>query len=284
MSMWKRPLLPSGKLSRPRRLVKALGHHLMQPNTLPGMQCTMLIKKLTRRFTRILPEVFRNCPLANQFRREDADVVGDKPVKNDAGEMSVSEDSRQKHYQRLLNVEFDWDPDHLSDEPSEEGPPIQITIDMVKKAISQIKVGKALGPSGTVGEMVWAAGDMSASMIRDLAAAIIRHIARYHLTGSRVSLSASTKVSGMHWKGKLPQSQADRSWKSWRGLWMASSDSWCQSTIWMADHRGKSKWDLTSWKWKLPFATQETCSQQLVAVNFQPQHVWKPPGKSSRSW
>ena len=25
------------------------------------------------------------------------------------------------------------------------------------------------------------------------------------------------------------------------------------------------------------------CSQQQVAVNFQPQHVWKPPGRSSRS-
>ena len=54
---------------------------------------------------------------ANQFRRENADV-GDKPVKNDAKEMSMSKDSKQKawleHYQRLLNVEFDWDPDHLS--------------------------------------------------------------------------------------------------------------------------------------------------------------------------
>ena len=59
-------------------------------------------------------EVYR---LATQFRRENTDVAGDKPVKNDAGEMSMSEDSKQKawleHYQRLLN-EFVWDPDHLS--------------------------------------------------------------------------------------------------------------------------------------------------------------------------
>ena len=44
-------------------------------------------------------EVYR---LANRFRRENTDVVGDKPVKND--------DSKQKawleHYQRLLNVEL----------------------------------------------------------------------------------------------------------------------------------------------------------------------------------
>ena len=49
------------------------------------------------------------------------------------------------------------------------------TTDMVKKAISQMKVGKAPGPSGIVVEMIRAAGDTGASMIRDLAAAIIRH-------------------------------------------------------------------------------------------------------------
>ena len=76
-----------------------------------------------------------------------------------------------EHYQRLLNVEFDWDPDHLSYQPPVEGP---ITIDMVKKAISQMKVGKALGPSGIVVEMIRTAGDMGTSMICDLAAAIIR--------------------------------------------------------------------------------------------------------------
>ena len=34
-----------------------------------------------------------------------------------------------------------------------------ITIDMVKKAISQMKAGKAPGPSGIVVEMITAAGD-----------------------------------------------------------------------------------------------------------------------------
>ena len=159
MNTRKRPLLPSGKLSRPGRLVQALGHHTMQPNEMPDMQCTMLVKKPTRRSTRILTpkssEIYR---LANQFRRENTDVVGDKPVKNEAGEMSMSEDSKQKawleHYQRLLNVEFDWDPDHLSYQPPVEGPPIPITIDIVKKAISQMKAGKASGPSSIVVEMI----------------------------------------------------------------------------------------------------------------------------------
>ena len=47
------------------------------------------------------------------FRKENADVVGDEPMKNDAGEMSMSDDSKRKawleHYQRLLSAEFDWD-------------------------------------------------------------------------------------------------------------------------------------------------------------------------------
>ena len=116
--------------------------------------------------------------LANQFRRENTDVVSDKPVKNDAGEMSMSKDSKQKagleHYQRLLNVEFGLDPDHLSYQSPVEGPPIPITIDMVKKAISQMKARKAPGPPGIVAEMIRAAGDLGVSMIRDLAVAIIR--------------------------------------------------------------------------------------------------------------
>ena len=170
-------------------------------------------------------EVYR---LANKFRRENTDVVGDKPVKNDAGEMSMSEDSKQKawleHYQRLLNVEFDWDPDHLSYQPPVEGPPIPITTDMVKKAISQMKAGKAPGPSGIVVEMPpWSVTSQLQSFV----------MARYPLTESRVSLSASTREKGTHWKEATTavSSWQSRLWKSWRGLWRASSDSWWQSTI-----------------------------------------------------
>ena len=51
----------------------------------------------------MLKEVYKNIDpksselyrLANQFRKENADIVGDKPVKNDAGEMSMSDDSKQ---------------------------------------------------------------------------------------------------------------------------------------------------------------------------------------------
>ena len=115
--------------------------------------------------------------LANQMRKENVDVVGDKPVKNDAGEMSMSEEAKQnawaEHYERLLKVEFDWDPYHPSNKPLLEGPPIPITTDMVKKAISKLKSGKAARPSGIVVEMIKAGGDTGATMIQDLATAII---------------------------------------------------------------------------------------------------------------
>ena len=111
--------------------------------------------------------------LANQMRKENVDVVGDKPVKNDAGEMSMSKEAKQnawaEHYnERLLNVEFDWDLDHLSNEPPIEGPPIPITIDMVKKANSKMKSDKAAGPSGIV-VMIKAAGDTGATKPEDVA-------------------------------------------------------------------------------------------------------------------
>ena len=110
--------------------------------------------------------------LANQFRRENTDVVGDKPVKNDAGELSMSKDSKtrrlgQSTTKGFSTLEFDWDPDPLSYQPPVEGPPIPITIYMVKKAISKMKADKAPGPSGIMVEMIKAACVMSPPHLHD---------------------------------------------------------------------------------------------------------------------
>ena len=44
------------------------------------------------------------------MRKENVDVVGDKPVKNDAGKMSMSKEAKQnvwaEHYERLLDAEL----------------------------------------------------------------------------------------------------------------------------------------------------------------------------------
>ena len=66
-------------------------------------------------------------------------------------------------------MEFEWDPELLSDEPPLEGPSIPITILMVKKVISKMKFSRAAGPSGVVVEMIRVAVDTGATVIRDLA-------------------------------------------------------------------------------------------------------------------
>ena len=66
-------------------------------------------------------------------------------------------------------MEFEWDPEHLSDEPPLEGPSIPLTILMMKKVISKIKFSRAAGPSGVVVEMIRAAVDTGATVLCDLA-------------------------------------------------------------------------------------------------------------------
>ena len=145
MSTWKRPLLPSGKLPRPGRLEKGTRASYNAAKCIARHAVHHAYQEADKVYENIDPKSSEVYCLANQFRRENADVVDDNPLKKDAGEMSMSEDSKQKawleHYQSLLNVEFDWDPDHLSDEPPVEGPPITITM----KAISQMKEGKSTG-------------------------------------------------------------------------------------------------------------------------------------------
>ena len=71
---------------------------------------------------------------------------------------------------------------------------------MVKKAISQMKAGKAPGQSSIVVEMIRSAGDMGASMVRDLAAAIIR-IGNVPSDWEKRFIVCLYKGKGVHWKG-----------------------------------------------------------------------------------
>ena len=51
-------------------------------------------------------------------------------------------------------MEFEWDPEHLSDAQPLEGPSIPITVLMVKKVISKMKFSRAAGPSEVVVEII----------------------------------------------------------------------------------------------------------------------------------
>ena len=120
-------------------------------------------------------EMFR---LAKQMKRENQDVVGEKCVLNDDGEMAFSDDSKKgawhQHYERLLNVEFPWDKENLPPFDPVQGPAVYITKEMVVGAVKKLKNGKAPGPSGVVGEMLKASGDAGIDMLHHLVNAIIR--------------------------------------------------------------------------------------------------------------
>ena len=115
--------------------------------------------------------------LAKQMRRDNQDVMGEKPVKNDAGQLSLDEEAKKEawreHYERLLNVEFPWNPEDLSEESPVEGPSEPITLEMITKAISKMASGKAAGPSGIVAEMLKPVGEAGAVEVRDLIEDII---------------------------------------------------------------------------------------------------------------
>ena len=132
------------------------------------------------RFTEINSE--RDCnkifKLAKKMKSENSDVIGDKCVKDKDGNLALSEKDKLRtwkaHYEQLLNVEFDWDETSLSVEPSVEGPAIKITHDLVASAVSNMKEGKACGPSGIVIEMVKAGGVAMLDLLTDMINLIIK--------------------------------------------------------------------------------------------------------------
>ena len=55
--------------------------------------------------------------VAKQMRKANQDVVGEQCVKDDTGTLACTVESQteawRSHYDRLLNIEFDWDKDSL---------------------------------------------------------------------------------------------------------------------------------------------------------------------------
>ena len=117
--------------------------------------------------------------IAKQLRKDNQDVVVDKCVKDDSGNLSFHNEAKKvawkQHYERLLNEEFSWKPEDLTADPV-VGPPIHIDVEMVVKAITKMKTGqKAAGPSGIVAEMLKASGDIGARLVADLANDMVRN-------------------------------------------------------------------------------------------------------------
>ena len=101
------------------------------------------------------------------------DVVGEKCVKNDAGELSLSDDQKMKswveYYSRLLNVEFEWPSDTLDNVAPTSGSPPPVTTALINEAIKKMKFRKAAGPSGIVAEMLATSGEKGVDLLTRLA-------------------------------------------------------------------------------------------------------------------
>ena len=83
--------------------------------------------------------VFR---IAKQMDRTNQDIIGENCIRNDAGELALSDDDKMKawveHYARLLNVKFDWPNEELPDVPPTAGPPPSVPVALVRKAIGKM--------------------------------------------------------------------------------------------------------------------------------------------------
>ena len=115
--------------------------------------------------------------IAKQMDHTNQDVVGEKCVRNDAGELSLSDEEKMKawveHYARLLNVEFEWPRDQLPDVAPIAGPPPRVSTKLVQRALNKMHCGKAAGPSGIIAEMLKATGAEGVERARQLADAVI---------------------------------------------------------------------------------------------------------------
>ena len=112
------------------------------------------------------------------MKKTNQDVVGEKCIRNDEGNLASTEEEKKlawkSHYEKLLNTEFDWDRDSLSEVHPVEGPAMQIKKEWVEEAIRKMKNGKAAGMSGIVAEMVKASGDTGIELITSLANQIMK--------------------------------------------------------------------------------------------------------------
>ena len=99
------------------------------------------------------------------------DVIGENCAKNVKEDLAVTDHEKllawQEHYERLLNEEFDWNKESLALNNPTIGPRSRIEVDTVKRVLSRMKCGKAVGSSGVVAKMLLASGEVDISRMTD---------------------------------------------------------------------------------------------------------------------
>ena len=115
--------------------------------------------------------------LARQLDSHNRDVIGDKCVRNDAGELTLSDaqklNARVENHKRLSNVEFDWASESLSFVSPILGPPPSVTLSQVNDAIKKMKCRKTARPSGIVAEMLKASDFVGLEVLAHLVKSVI---------------------------------------------------------------------------------------------------------------
>ena len=104
-------------------------------------------------------------------------MVGDKYVKEDSGNLFIDNKAKKvawKQQNYPLNEEFSWNSDDLTADPV-VSPSVLVTTEMVAKAITKMKNGKAAGSSGIVAEMLKASSDTGVRLVADFPNDMIRN-------------------------------------------------------------------------------------------------------------
>ena len=108
--------------------------------------------------------------IAKQMAKEQVDIEGACCMKNEEGIISTGCEEIKSiwktYFEKLLNVENDWDQDTNAD--IKQGPQCEITHEEVTKAVKATAVGKAGGPTGVVTEMLRAGGEQSVKWLTTL--------------------------------------------------------------------------------------------------------------------
>ena len=194
--------------------------------------------------------------------------MGEKPVKNDADQLSLDEEAKKEawreHYERLLNVEFPWNPEDLSEESPVEGPSEPITLEMITKAISKMASGKAAGPSGIVAEMLKPVGEAGAVEVRDLIEDIISE--GCIPTGRKASLSICTRAKEMLWI------------EATTGAWSWLSKWWRCWSVWWRDSSGK---ELRSMRCSVASCLAMALLMQFLLYVSYRRSTWLPTSRST---
>ena len=102
--------------------------------------------------------------IAKQMTTINQDIVGDKCIRNDRGDLATCDYGKhltwQEHYQRLPNEEFEWNKVYSNVNDPIIGPHLQIDEESVRKALHKMKKDKASTTSGIVSGMLLASGDV----------------------------------------------------------------------------------------------------------------------------